>query len=100
MKRASFCLKGLLVALVLAAATPLDGSAASVCSINEQVTPASTEALDFAQSLAPGWNLGNSLDCHADGMAYEAYWKNDVATIKAFKTAKAAGFKAVRIPVT
>lgn len=100
MKRASFCLKGLLVALALTAATPFDASAASVSDLNELVASASTEALDFAQSLAPGWNLGNSLDCHADGMAYEAYWKNDVATIKAFKTAKAAGFKAVRIPVT
>lgn len=61
---------------------------------------AESEAVAFAQTLAPGWNLGNSLDCHADGVAAEDCWKNDVATIKAFKTAKAAGFKAVRIPVT
>lgn len=58
-----------------------------------------------------GWNLGNSLDCCVDGSMrnldgsylpsfYETAWGNSSTTKEMIDQVKAAGFQAVRIPVT
>lgn len=58
-------------------------------------------AIEFAQTLGLGWNLGNNLDAWGeDGIAVETAWKNKPATQEAFDAVAKAGFKSVRIPVT
>lgn len=53
-----------------------------------------------------GWNLGNTLDSHADygvslGVSQaETYWGNPVTTKNMIDAVKAAGFNTVRIPTT
>ena len=50
-----------------------------------------------------GWNLGNSLDASdasKSDTAVEAAWGNPVVTAELMKAVSAAGFGAVRIPVT
>lgn len=59
-----------------------------------------SEAVAFARSLGVGWNLGNNLDAHIDGVSVETGWGNNAATQKAFDAVKKAGFSSVRIPVT
>lgn len=58
------------------------------------------EAIDYALSMGIGWNLGNNLDAHIDGVAVEDGWGNGKATQKTFDAIRAAGFRTVRIPVT
>ena len=47
-----------------------------------------------------GWNLGNQLDAHVNGIANETSWGNAKATQTLFNKLKADGFHTVRIPVT
>ena len=67
-----------------------------------QVQPSipSTEAAAFAMQLTPGWNLGNQLDAHNNGVAGETAWGNRPTTRALFDKLKSMGFKSVRIPVT
>lgn len=58
------------------------------------------EAVAYAGTLGVGWNLGNNLDAHVDGMPMETGWGNPAATQKLFNNLKKAGFGSVRIPVT
>lgn len=58
------------------------------------------EAIDYAMSMGLGWNLGNNLDAHVDGISTETGWGNPKATQKTFDAVKKAGFTCVRIPVT
>ncbi len=50
--------------------------------------------------LGAGWNMGNHLDSHNDGVAGEMVWGNPRATQATFDAVKRAGFTSVRIPVT
>lgn len=62
---------------------------------------AELSAIDFAQTLGLGWNLGNNLDAwDSTGVAIETAWKNQEATQKAFDVVAKTGFKSVRIPIT
>lgn len=77
------------------------------CGGNKTEAPAESEvtpltALEFAQTLGMGWNLGNNLDAWdgATGIAVETVWKNGLATQEAFDAVAKAGFKSVRIPAT
>lgn len=70
--------------------------AATAASAQQQMS----EAVAFAQTLGVGWNLGNNLDAHADGVGNETCWGNPMATQKTFDAVKKAGFSSVRIPVT
>lgn len=47
-----------------------------------------------------GWDLGNQFDAHVDGVSGETAWGQPKATQATFDKVKAAGFTAVRIPVT
>ncbi|OQD86003.1 hypothetical protein PENSOL_c092G09109 [Penicillium solitum] len=67
-------------------------STAAVCT----GTFSAISASDFVSNLHPGWNLGNTLDAVPD----EGSWNNVPVVASTFDTAKAAGFKSVRLPVT
>ena len=57
-------------------------------------------AQDFLMSMGMGWNLGNSMDAHENGVSNETLWHDQTATQAAFDKVKAVGFGSVRIPVT
>ena len=61
--------------------------------------PVLTQEMVFA-AMAPGWNMGNHMDAISNGIASETVWGNSKCTQATFDGVKAAGFKAVRIPVT
>ncbi len=60
----------------------------------------STDAMNFASKLMPGWNLGNQLEAVSGSTPSETAWGNPVITEKLIKAVKAAGFKSIRIPVS
>lgn len=62
--------------------------------------PKELTAIEYAQTMGIGWNLGNSLDAYASGKSNETCWGNAKATQATFNAVKAAGFTTVRIPVT
>lgn len=64
---------------------------------------------EIITDINAGWNLGNSLDCYGDWITqysagtpsdFETAWGNPVATKAMIESVKAAGFNAVRVPVT
>ncbi|MBQ4165404.1 MAG: glycoside hydrolase family 5 protein [Oscillospiraceae bacterium] len=66
-------------------------------------------ASDAAKNITVGWNLGNTLDSNGDWIGmytdglpenYETAWGNPVTTPELIAAVKAAGFNAVRVPVT
>ena len=59
-----------------------------------------TNLPNFFNDLRLGWNLGNALDSHNNGVASETAWGNPKITQAIFKGVKQAGFGIVRIPVT
>lgn len=58
------------------------------------------EADLVATYMGMGWNLGNSLDAHANEVANETCWGNGACTQATMDAIRAAGFRTVRIPVT
>lgn len=58
------------------------------------------EVRTIADRLGLGWNLGNSLDAHVNGVSDETAWNNAPASQALFDRVAAAGFTSVRIPVT
>lgn len=63
----------------------------------------------IVQDIDVGWNLGNTLDSYGDWITqytdgkpekFETAWGNPVTTEKMILAVKAAGFNAVRVPVT
>lgn len=67
---------------------------------SDTVVPTQPTAIDFAMSLAPGWNLGNNMDAAVGGVANETCWGNGACTQQTMTRVKAAGFRSVRIPVS
>ncbi|MFT3740227.1 MAG: cellulase family glycosylhydrolase [Breznakibacter sp.] len=63
-------------------------------------TVGGSDAMAVAQSLGLGWNLGNQLDAHNNGIANETAWGNPATTQSAFDKIAASGIRSVRIPVT
>ncbi|MDR1564023.1 MAG: glycoside hydrolase family 5 protein [Oscillospiraceae bacterium] len=66
-------------------------------------------AAEAVASIKAGWNLGNTLDSNGEWIAlytagrpsdYETAWGNPVTTRAMLHAVKAAGFNAVRVPVT
>jgi endoglucanase len=62
--------------------------------------PGNNAAWKIARKLGLGWNLGNQMDAHSNGVAGETVWGNPVATRETFQGLKKKGFTSVRIPVT
>ena len=63
-------------------------------------TPGDNLAWTMAGKLGMGWNLGNQMDSHTDGVSGETLWGNGKATQALFNSLKSKGFSSVRIPVT
>jgi endoglucanase len=59
-------------------------------------TMRSMTSLQLAQEMAPGWNLGNSLEA----IGGETNWGNAATTQTLLNAVKAAGFNSVRIPMS
>jgi endoglucanase len=53
-----------------------------------------------SERIKSGWNLGNTLDSHRDGIAGETIWGNPSVNQNLMNGVKAAGFDIIRIPVT
>ena len=75
--------------LPLVALLSLTSSALSVTRI-ETLTPK-----NFLSEMAPGWNLGNTLEA----IPTQTSWGNPVPNLALFKAIRKAGFKSVRIPI-
>ena len=52
-------------------------------------------SVELAKEMVPGWNVGNSLDA----VGGETAWFNPLISQRLIDSIKAAGFKAIRIPV-
>lgn len=90
----------------------LGGSSAAVIPGNIVTKPIKTEqtmtsdfrsSAEIVKDIKVGWNLGNSLECYntnKDGLDTETGWGNPKTTAKLIKSVKAAGFNAIRVPVT
>lgn len=57
-------------------------------------------AVEVAEKLNIGWNLGNSFDAYSNGTADETAWGNPKTTKELINAVKAAGFDTIRIPVS
>jgi aryl-phospho-beta-D-glucosidase BglC (GH1 family) len=60
-------------------------------------------AAEIVSQIKVGWNLGNTLESYntgRSGLDTETGWENPKTTKDMIKSVKAAGFNAVRIPVT
>lgn len=66
-------------------------------------------AQDAADNITAGWNLGNTLESNGEWIGlytdgnpedYETAWGNAVTTPELIAAVRAAGFNAVRVPVT
>lgn len=77
-----------------------EGQELASVSISQEgaITPLTVDMVYDALGL--GWNLGNQMDAHIDGVADETSWGNPLASQQLFNAIKAAGFTSVRIPVT
>ncbi len=67
-------------------------------------SPAADNAMTFAATMAPGWNLGNSLEAIGSAAkptatSQETAWGNARVTQAMLTAVAAAGFRSVRIPV-
>ena len=52
-------------------------------------------SVELSKEMVPGWNVGNSLDA----VGGETQWGNPLISQRLIDSVKAAGFKAIRIPV-
>jgi len=77
----AFALVGLLLAWLLAFASPAS---------------ATTAMQTYVEAMQPGYNIGNTLDATPN----ETAWGNPLVTQELIQQIKAQGFKSVRIPVT
>ncbi|MCI6283307.1 glycoside hydrolase family 5 protein [Selenomonas sp.] len=85
------------LALAVALMLPVSGIAHAA----RAADPADCTAVETADAMGIGWNLGNSLDAyHRGGKAEETAWGNPVITKELLDAVKAEGFTTVRIPVT
>lgn len=56
---------------------------------------------EYADAMAPGWNLGNTFDgFDTNGDKGEESWGNPIVTKELIKTIKTQGFNSIRMPFT
>ena len=76
----------------------------TVATFNDKIT-----ALQLAEKMEWGWNLGNTLDArewevksfpYNQGLVSETYWGEEKTTKSIIEFGKTAGYKTIRIPVT
>ena len=58
------------------------------------------DATALARKLGLGWNMGNEMEAHNNGVPDEKCWTGTLCTQATFTGVKAAGFSSVRIPVS
>ena len=64
-------------------------------------TPTGKSSTEIIKEIKVGWNLGNSLDAtDGSGLSSETSWFNPVTTQRLIDSVKAAGFNAIRVPVS
>lgn len=104
-KNDSVNLKNVTVKYSTGGSAPAEDTAADaeVPKKNNNTASNGTSSMDIVKDIKIGWNLGNTFDCF-DYKEYakdgETAWGNPKTTKKMIDTVKAAGFNAVRIPVT
>ncbi len=93
---------GRMTALLLGAALlpVLSGCGESSGIRSSELEQGEVTAMELAEEMAIGWNLGNSLDAYADGKAGETAWGNPEITETLIQSVKDAGFHTIRIPVS
>lgn len=67
---------------------------------DEDTPTENAEVMPIIKTLGLGWNMGNQLDAHSNGLSNETIWGNEKTTQEAFNKIAATGIKSVRIPVT
>ena len=103
LSRLPYAVTAVLIALVWASGSHATNVPATPPASNNN----SVSTLDSGSALqlmAPGWNLGNTLEAIGSGAtpastSQETAWGNPVVTQALMDSVKAAGFKSVRIPV-
>ncbi|GEM04213.1 hypothetical protein HMI01_12010 [Halolactibacillus miurensis] len=55
---------------------------------------------DYANTMQPGWNLGNTYDAVAGEVTDETAWGNPRVTEELIQFVSEAGYKSIRIPIT
>ncbi len=84
----------------------LISASALALSLAVTASAADCESADEAvKNINVGWNVGNTFDCVGDWIsggpsAYETAWGNPVVNKQLIEGVKAAGFNAIRLPVT
>ena len=63
-------------------------------------TPGTNAAWQMATKLGFGWNMGNEMEAHRNGVPDETCWTGVLCTQATFTKVKEAGFSSVRIPVS
>ena len=85
---------------------PAEGITVPVITDMKKFTVPETEAMALVKDMKCGWNLGNTFDAydgytrHATGTGMETSWVHAVTTRELIAAVKAAGFNAIRIPVS
>ncbi|GFZ32931.1 endoglucanase [Clostridium zeae] len=82
----------------LAKTEPTKANAATKVKNIKAAVTTKTNSQTYAESMQPGWNLGNSFD--SVGSTGETSWGNPVVTQQLIQTIKSQGFKSIRIPFT
>ena len=57
-------------------------------------------SFELMSEIKTGWNLGNSFDSRGFGLGAESAWGNPATTYEMIRAVAAAGFDAIRVPVT
>lgn len=77
------------------------GTASVAISVSQKgVTVPDDDDDSIISQMGMGWNLGNQLDSHNNGVASETAWGNKAVTQATMDALYAAGIRTVRIPVT
>lgn len=94
-------LLAVLLALAVVAASNMTSALTSGKVAKAETTKTETTktvSLQYAEAMAPGWNLGNTFD--STGNAGEESWGNPKVTKDLIKTIKEQGFNSIRMPLT
>lgn len=91
-------------AVVTVSASGVDSKSITVSQDAKEVIPDPTlpdnDAVAMAKKLGFGWNLGNEMEAHNNGVPAEDAWTGVKCTQSTFDKIKEAGISSVRIPVT
>ena len=87
-------------AYVAPSTTPENTTTTTFAPIDPDKTGMDKSAKEIAADIYAGWNIGNTLEAINNGVGSETAWGNPAITSAYVKAVKAAGFNAVRLPVS